>query len=122
MPTDLMPECHLQPKPRNLVLTVMLVAGVPLLLIGFMIVQQFGSVYRAKITEHLTVPLRKHSRTIDHFLIDRLGDIRVIARSHPAEKLADQDFLTRKRAILREEYGGVFVDLGLIDPEGIQQA
>ncbi len=31
-------------------------------------------------------------------------------------------FLTKKLAILREEYGGVFVDLGLIDPNGVQQA
>ena len=100
----------------------MLVAGLPLLLIGFIIIQQFGAAYRTKITDHLTVLVRKHSRTIDSFLTDRLGDIRVLARSHPVEQLADQAFLTQKLAILREEYGGVFVDLGLIDPEGVQQA
>jgi two-component system NtrC family sensor kinase len=100
----------------------MLVAGVPLLLIGFIIVKQLGGVYRTKITDHLTTLVRKHSRTIDNFLIDRLGDIRVLARSHSMEDLSDQAFIDRKLAILREEYGGVFVDLGLIDPAGIQQA
>jgi two-component system NtrC family sensor kinase len=109
-------------KTRNVVLTVMLVAGVPLLIFGFVILQQFGNTYRTKITDHLTALVRKHSRTIDNFLTDRLGDIRVLARSHPAEDLADQVFLTKKLAILREEYGGVFVDLGLIDPNGVQQA
>ncbi len=100
----------------------MLVAGLPLMLIGFLIVQQFGDAYQTKITDHLTALVRKHSRTIDTFLTDRLGDIRVLARSHPVEQLAEQAFLTRKLAILREEYGGVFVDLGLIDPDGIQAA
>jgi len=111
-----------QPRARSLVLVVMLVAGIPLMLIGFLVVQQFGESYRAKITDHLTVLVRKHSRTIDSFLTDRLGNIRVLARSHPVEQLAEQVFLTRNLAILREEYGGVFVDLGLIDPDGVQVA
>ena len=122
MKIDTLPDRHEQPKTRNLVLTVMLVAGVPLLFIGFIIIQQFGDAYRTKITDHLTVLVKKHSRTIDSFLTDRLGDIRVLARSHPVEDLADTVFLTKKLAILREEYGGVFVDLGLIDPQGVQQA
>ncbi len=109
------------PKVRTMVLTVMLVAGIPLLLIGLLVIQQFGDAYRTKITDHLTLLMRKHSRTVDGFLADRVGDIRVLARSHSIEQLTDQDFLTRKLAILREEYGGFFVDLGLIDPQGIQQ-
>ena len=121
MKVDTIHDSQEQPKTRNLVLTVMLVAGVPLLFIGFVIIQQFGDAYRTKITDHLTVLVRKHSRTIDNFLTDRLGNIRVLARSHPVEDLADQVFLTEKLAILREEYGGVFVDLGLIDPNGVQQ-
>ncbi|MEE4607884.1 MAG: cache domain-containing protein, partial [Desulfobacteraceae bacterium] len=115
------PEEH-QPRARSLVVVVMLVAGIPLMLIGFLVVQQFGDAYRNKITDHLSVLVRKHSRTIDSFLNDRLGDIRVLARTHPIEQLAEQAFMTRKLAILREEYGGVFVDLGLIDPEGVQVA
>jgi two-component system NtrC family sensor kinase len=111
-----------QPKTRNLLLTVMLVAGVPLMFIGFVIVQQFGSIYRTKVTDHLTELLIKHSQTIDNFLSDRLGDIRVLIRSHLMEDLAYQDFLTRKLSILREEYGGVFVDLGLINSNGLQLA
>ena len=111
-----------QPKTRNLVLMVMSVAGLPLLFIGYIILNQVGDAYRTKITDHLTVLVRKHSRTIDTFLTDRLGDIRVLARSHAFEDLADQRFLTKKLAILREEHSGVFVDLGLIDPNGTQQA
>jgi two-component system NtrC family sensor kinase len=110
------------PRPWSLVLIVMLVAGVPLLVIGLVIVHQFGEVYRNKVTDHLSVLVRKHSRTIDSFLTDRLGDIRVLARSHDIDKLMNPIFLTNKLAILREEYGGVFVDIGLIGPDGIQHA
>lgn len=122
MKVDNLENDYKQPKAGNLVMTVMLVAGLPLLFIGFIIVHQFGDTYRTKITDHLSVLVRKHSRTIDTFLTDRLGDIRVLARSHAFEELADQVFLTKKLAILREEHDGVFVDLGLIDPSGIQQA
>ena len=122
MKVDTLEHDKRPPKTRNLVLTVMLVAGVPLLFIGFIITQQFGDVYSDKITDHLTTLVKKHSRSIDNFLTDRLGDIRVLARSHAVEDLADQAFLTEKLAILREEYGGVFVDLGLVDPDGVQQA
>ena len=94
MKIDKLDSINEQPKTRNLVLMVMLVAGLPLLFIGFIIVNQFGDAYRTKITDHLTVLVRKHSRTIDTFLTDRLGDIRVLARSHAFEDLADQLFLT----------------------------
>ena len=110
------------PKTKKLVSMVMLVVGLPFLVIGFVIIQQFGNVYQDKITDHLTALEKKHSRSIDNFLIDRLGNIRVLTRSHTVEDLADHVFLTEKLAILREEYGGVFVDIGLIDPEGVQQA
>lgn len=121
MQTDRPINRQKQPKVRTMVLTVMLVAGVPLLMIGLVIIQQFGDAYRTKITDHLTLLMRKHSRTIDAFLTDRLGNIRVLARSHSIEELTDPDFLTQKLAVLREEYGGFFVDLGLIDPQGVQQ-
>ena len=121
MKVDTIEHDRKPPKTRNLVLAVMLLAGVPLLFIGFIIIQQFGDVYSDKITDHLTALVKKHSRSIDNFLTDRLGDIRVLARSHAAEDLANQAFLTEKLAILREEYGGVFVDIGLVDPDGIQQ-
>ena len=76
MSVDTQQNSQEQPKTRNLVLTVMLVAGLPLLLIGIIIIQQFGEAYQTKITDHLTALVRKHSRTIDTFLTDRLGDIK----------------------------------------------
>ena len=106
---------------KGIIITVALTALVPLLLIVGFILNQFEDAYQAKITDHLSALVKKHSHDIDGFLTDRLGDIRVLARSHAAEELRDQVFLQKMLAILREEYGGALVDLGLIDPNGIQQ-
>jgi len=105
---------------RNLVLFVVVVSLLPLFFTGVIILYQFQSAYQSKVEEHLEVLLNKHRRTIDAFLNDRLADIRVLSRSHPVAQLEDPAFLRAKLSLLREEYGGVFVDLGLVDPAGKQ--
>ena len=66
--------------------------------------------------------IERHSLTVDSFINDRLSDIRVIAREHPIERLRQPDFLRRVLSLMREEYHGAFVDLGLVDSEGVQVA
>jgi len=107
---------------RNMVLLVVGVALAPLILTGIVLLSQFQEAYRAKVIDHLAELVQKHSQNIDGFLTDRLANIRVVARSYSVEMLADGQFLRRNLALLREENGGVFVDLGLIDSQGIQQA
>ena len=110
------------PRTKGIILTILFISLIPLLTTGIVILYEFEEAYQKKIYEHLTVLVRKHSRTIDGFLVDRLGDIRVLARTSTQGELSDQVFLRDHLAILREEYGSAFVDLGLIDPEGIQVA
>ena len=107
---------------RNIVVTVVAVALAPLILTGVLLTNQYGDAYQEKVFNQLDELVQKHSQNIDSFLTDRLADIRVLARSASLAQMADQDFLRRRLAILREEYGGVFVDLGLVDSQGIQQA
>lgn len=110
------------PKSKGVILIVLTISLLPMLLIGGVILYQFETAYHNKIFDHLTVLVNKHSRTINGFLVDRLADIRVLARTPSAMNLRDQVFLQDQLAILREEYGNAFVDLGLIDPDGIQVA
>ena len=109
------------PGKKSIILIIMIISLVPMLVVSGLILFKFETAYKKKTYDHLTALLNKHSRAIDGFLADRLGDIRVLARSHSAEKFSDSAFLQGQLSILRDEYGGVFVDLGLIDPEGIQQ-
>ena len=110
------------PKSKGVIATILAISLIPLLLTGGVILYEFEEAYHQKIFEHLTVLVKKHSRTIDEFLTDRLGDIRVLARTNSPTSLRDQSFLQDQLAILREEYEGAFVDLGLIDPHGVQVA
>jgi two-component system NtrC family sensor kinase len=94
----------------------------PLILTGVVNLSQFRSAYRAKVTDHLEALILQHAHVIDSFLANRLSDIRVLAREHGSEQLTDEAFLRRQLSLLREEYHGAFVDLGVVDQQGLQVA
>jgi two-component system NtrC family sensor kinase len=94
----------------------------PVALIAVVVVHDLRGAYHQRVDDHLSVLLGNHSKRIDNFLEDRLGNIRTLARWHTVDELSSEAFLREKLSILREEYGGGFVDLGLIDPDGVQQA
>lgn len=106
----------------NLVLFVVATSLLPLLITGAIILYKFHDAYQAKVLDHLEELVQKHSQNIDSFLTDRLGDIRVLARASTLDELKNSEFLRRKLEILREEYGGAFVDLGLVNAQGEQVA
>jgi len=102
------------------VLALMIIA--PLIIAGAVNLHQFRKVYRSKVSNELTVMIERHSLTVDSFIDDRLSDVRVIAREHPIERLRQPEFLRLVLNLMREEYHGAFVDLGLVDSDGIQVA
>lgn len=116
------PAAYYRSLTRNLVLFVVVVSLLPLFLTGAIILYQFKQAYQTKVEENLEVLLNKHCHTIDAFLIDRLADIRVLARSYTVPDLENPDLLKVKLGLLREEYSGVYVDLGLVDAKGAQVA
>jgi two-component system NtrC family sensor kinase len=107
---------------RSVVIGLALIVLVPLVITGAINLQQFQLVYRNKVDNELAVMIERHSFIVDSFIEDRLSDIRVITREHPIERLSDADFLRRVLNLMREEYHGAFVDLGLVNADGIQVA
>ena len=102
------------------VLALMIIA--PLVISGAVNLYQFRQAYRSKVTNELSVMIERHSLTVDSFIDDRLSDVRVIAREHPLERLHQPEFLRLVLNLMREEYHGAFVDLGLVNSDGIQVA
>jgi two-component system NtrC family sensor kinase len=102
------------------VLALIIIA--PLVITGAVNLFQFRKAYHAKVTNELSVMIERHSLTVDSFINDRLSDVRVIAREHPIDRLEDSEFLRRVLNLMREEYHGAFVDLGLVDANGTQIA
>jgi two-component system NtrC family sensor kinase len=94
----------------------------PLVIAGAVNLLQFRKAYHTKVTNELSALIERHSLTVGSFINDRLSDIRVIAREHPIERLQQPEFLRRVLSLMREEYHGAFVDLGLVDSEGTQIA
>ncbi len=94
----------------------------PLALTGIVNLSQFRQAYQARVTDHFEAMIRQHGQTIDSFLTSRQSDIRVLAREHSVDQLTDPDFLRRQLSLLREEYHGAFVDLGVVNDDGIQIA
>lgn len=109
-----------RPLRRNIILAIFTVTLVPLLLSYGVLLYHFQDSYREKVIAHLHELMLKHVQAIDSFLADRLADIRVLSRANDPAVLADESFLRTQLNLLREEFAGKFVDLGLVNSEGIQ--
>lgn len=107
---------------RNMVIIMLLVSLAPLVLISGILSYKFEAYYREKAMAYLLEVVQKHQQSIDGFLNDKLSYIRVLADSNSIEQLSDENFLQSKLATLQKAYGGVFVDLGLVDESGAQVA
>jgi len=118
--TDYQPAPRFSVRIAVVVLALMIIA--PLVISGVVNLYQFRQAYRSKVTNELSVMIERHSLTVDSFINDRLSDVRVIAREHPLERLRQPEFLRLVLNLMREEYHGAFVDLGLVSPDGIQVA
>lgn len=107
---------------RNLVLIVIVVSFTPLLLIAALVGYSFETSYKGKTIDFLKETVKRNQQNIDVFLSEKLDYIKVLAKSFSFEELSNEEFLSRKLAILQQAYGGVFVDLGVVNSEGIQIA
>jgi len=107
---------------RNMILTVIVVSLSPLILITSLIGYQFHTSYQEKVMDHLQEIVRKHEQNIDSFLNERLANVAMLVRVHSLKRLSSEAFLKEALSLFREEYGGVFVDLGLVDEHGVQVA
>ena len=107
---------------KNRFLSVLFISIIPLILVSGIILYQFYQSYKIKNEDHLATLVKKHKVNIDSFLNEKLGNIRFIAESYRFERLTDYTFLEEELMLLKKEYSSVFVDLGVIDSEGIQVA
>jgi two-component system NtrC family sensor kinase len=107
---------------RNIVLLVIVVSITPMILVSSLILYQFQNSYREKIYAHLGEVVQKHKQKIDGFLKERLDDIRFLTKTFTFEELSQESFLQDRLFTLQEEFGPVFVDLGVVNERGVQMA
>jgi len=107
---------------RNIVLVVIMVSITPMILVSGLILYLYQNTYRDKTYAYLGEVVEKHKQNIDSFLKERLDDIRFLTRTFSFEELSEDSFLQDRLFTLQEEFGPVFVDLGVINERGIQVA
>lgn len=107
---------------RNMILTIIGVSFIPVFLVSFTIYYAFVTAYQDKINAHLLALVENHKKQIDTFLNNRLADILFLSENFTYAQLSRQEFLQSKLFSLRNSYGGVFVDMGVIDADGLQVA
>lgn len=105
-----------------LIPSVIIVSFAPMMLVGFVILQQFQSSYTDKVNAHLNELVLKHKQNIDHFLGEKTADLKVLLETSGIDRLRDETLLARKLAVLQAEYRGEFVDLGVVNEAGQQVA
>jgi len=107
---------------RKMILTIIIVSFTPLILVGSIILYRFHVSYHEKVEAHLQELVLKHKQTIDNFLKEKLGDIRFLAGTFCFDELKDASFLQDRLDMLQQSFGPVFVDMGVVNSQGLQVA
>ena len=107
---------------RSLLSWVIIVSITPLILVSCIILYQFKISYHEKVEDHLEELVRKHKQNIDSFLREKLANIRALAKTCRFEEMSSESSLQHRLNVLQQSFGRVFVDLGIINSEGVQVA
>ncbi|MCP4757086.1 MAG: two-component sensor histidine kinase [Proteobacteria bacterium] len=106
---------------RNIIILMYLVTFVPLLSMAGINYFQYHASLKKEIVGSLRLMSHKAAHSISLFIEERLSSIRALAASYSYRQLSDQEVLNGLYRIFKKEFGG-FVDLGVINKDGIQVA
>ncbi|MGQ9687246.1 MAG: sensor histidine kinase [Desulfobaccales bacterium] len=104
---------------RNIVILMLVITILPLVLMGLVNHYLYRQAMQEEIVQPLKVLVNKTKHSFELFLAERLSAVSFIASSHTCEELSDNKILSRIFTVMKKEFGGV-VDLGFLDPNGLQ--
>ncbi len=107
---------------RTIQLIVIIVSVTPMVLVSAILLYQFRTSDHEKIYAHLGQLVQNHKQGIDSFLKERLSNILFLAATFSFEELSNDLFLADRLYTLQQDFGPVFVDLGVVNERGIQMA
>jgi two-component system, NtrC family, sensor kinase len=105
---------------RNIVFVILVASISPMVIASIFIMDDFRTAYRQKVYDHLELMAWNHRKSINLFLKEKLANIRLLGNQFDLERFSNKSFLEQKLSQLQQSYDRVFVDLGLINSEGIQ--
>ncbi|MBL0701068.1 MAG: two-component sensor histidine kinase [Desulfosarcina sp.] len=107
---------------RKVIFQITIMSLIPIFIVSCIILVQFQKANHKKVHAHLVELVLKHKQNIDGFLTEKLNNIQVVSKLFSYVELGNESFLENKLAVLRQGFDGVFVDLGVIDDQGLQVA
>ena len=107
---------------KSMMFTIILVSFAPLLIIVLIAGYQYSVVYEDKVEAHLRELVLKHDQSVDSYLEEKVAEIQVLSEAISIDDLSNQSRLEALHDALVRGHGNAFVDLGLINGEGIQIA
>ncbi|MGB5985864.1 MAG: cache domain-containing protein [Desulfobacterales bacterium] len=107
---------------RKVVLIILFTAITPTVVVSIFILDEFRISYQRKVYDHLGLLARKHKRSIDLFLEEKLMDIRLLAGANSFAELSDEPVLNRKFVEIQRAFDRAFVDIGVVNHTGRQIA
>ena len=112
------PNRHYRSLLKSMLLIGFFLPFIPMILVSGIIFYQFDAAYQDRVQIHLMEAARKGKRNIDHFLNDKLDDLRFIAEAFGYEELREAGILKDILRKLQMQQSPVFVTLGLLDGGG----
>jgi two-component system NtrC family sensor kinase len=113
---------HYRGLERKIRDSIIMMSFIPMVLILSMILYQFYFSYQKKVYAHLEELILKHKQTIDSFLIEKIADIRFLSNTCGIMELSDETILQSRLVSFQTDYDNVFVDIGVVDANGVQIA
>jgi two-component system, NtrC family, sensor kinase len=101
------------------VVSVSVVSILPLLIMTGLYSYQYQQAFQAELTRPMVRFAANGKQSLESFLSERLSALVMVIRGTSSEELRDSGKLSRILANLKQSFGG-FVDLGVIDDDGIQ--
>ena len=106
---------------RNMIIIMLLVTIIPLSLMLLINAFQYQSKIKSERIEPMRAIVNKSTHSFELFLEERVSAIRFLGSSYKFSQLSDPQTLNQVYHDLRDTFGG-YVDLGLINNQGIQVA
>ncbi len=106
---------------RNIFILMILVTTIPLFFMAVINYHQYRSALLGEILNPLRSTVTRTKHSFDLFVAERLSAVSFVASAYSYEELEDEGRLRRIYQVMREEFGE-FVDLGVINENGIQVA
>jgi signal transduction histidine kinase len=103
----------------TMVLSVSTVAIVPLLVMTGLNYYQYQEAFHSELTRPMVHFAASGKRSLESFLSERLSALAMVIRERSFEELRDSRRLNRLLVNMKQAFGG-FIDLGVIDENGIQ--